>query len=489
MPSCLALRYRLQDLVFSLWGTLAFLGDLGIDVWSAVKYYQGGDTALAILHFGLYAFSSSVLQLLSWGWFWVDWREWAPEVAAAGDRSTANGHTELNGIRNAEAGGCSVDAAVCVDEESKACHRAAEPLLQANGDTGLPERHTAAIQDVMAPPTPEPGPAEEEESPSFISHFYTSRIWLWPSCLPLLHILHLGYPLRCLHSLEVGIAAYRSSESSPKFSLYQEYAYFLTHDISMMRLVETFLENTPQLIFLLYNIIQRETIHLFQYFGIAISFICISWAILDYHQSLRLFLKDKEKLNILSSIIYFLWNFCLISSRIMCITLFTVTFHWMIALHFIGVWFVFFLWTWLQKTNFMKSNLLEPFYRATVAGILYFSWFNIADGRTFYRCIIYHIFITTDSMLLLCSWKFLSFPSCLDKYESFIIWAAVLLTGLGLVVRLVYYKFVHPNVIREAKSNYDEPDSSITFKMFAPTVKKKFWKQNNRMVHLTQQIY
>ncbi|CAI9543899.1 unnamed protein product [Staurois parvus] len=375
MPSCLAPRYRLLDLVFAVLGTVAFLWDLGIDIWSAVKYYKGGDPVFAGLHFGLYVVSSLVLQLLSWGWFRADWKDWA-------------------GIRRQ------------------------------------------------------------------------------PFCLSILHILQLGYPFRCLHSLEVGIAAYRSSESSPEFSPYQEYAYFLTHDISMMRLVETFLENTPQLILVLYVIIQQETIHLFQYFSIAISFICISWAILDYHQSLRLFLKDKEKLNLFSSVIYFLWNLFLISSRIICITLFVVTFHWMIAVHFVAVCFVFFLWACLQKTEFMKNKFLEPFYRATVAVILYFSWFNIADGKTVYRCLFYHIFITLDSMILLLSWTFLRFPSIMDKYEILIIVTAALLTGLGLMTRLFYYKCVHPNVTRETKEYYDELDGIIgegTYRMFEPT--------------------
>nr|DBA33702.1 TPA: hypothetical protein GDO54_001344 [Pyxicephalus adspersus] len=367
MLSCLAPRYRLLDVVFALWGTVAFLGDLGIDVWSAVTYYRAGRTVLALLHFGLYVLSSFVLQLLSCGWFWVDWETW------------------------------------------------------------------------------------------------------------------------CLHSLEVGIAAYKRSESSH----YQEYAYFLTHDISMMRLIETFLENTPQLILVLYIIIQQETIHLFQYFSIAISFICISWAILDYHQSLRLFLKDKEKLNFFSSFIYFLWNFFLISARILCITLFTVTFHWMIVLHFVGLWLVFFLWACLQKTDFMKRKLLEPFYRATVAAILYFSWFNIADGRTIHRCIFYHTFITIDSLLLLLSWKYLKFPSILDHYESLFFWLAVLLTALGLIIRMFYYKYVHPNVVKETKKVSDETDGMVEgkFRMFVATAKKPYKIQNERMAHLAHQIY
>lgn len=79
----------------------------------------------------------------------------------------------------------------------------------------------------------------------------------------------------------------------------------------------------------------------------------------------------------------------------------------------------------------------------------------------------------------------------MDKYESYIIWTAVSLTFLGLMTRLFYYWCVHPNVTRETKEYYDEPDGigEGAHRMFTPTLKKKSWKQNDRMVHLAQQIY
>ncbi|XP_075052007.1 XK-related protein 8 [Mixophyes fleayi] len=527
MPGCIPPRYRLLDLLLALGGTVAFLGDLGSDVWSAVRYYQAGDTLWAALYFGFYVFSSAVLQVLSWGWFWVDRLDWPAADLPSSELNAMNGngakyhdHATLPGCASAETAACAVDAALLAGgisktfpEDMTSCHTSAEYSPRANVETtGLPEAEmppSAGTEEIIngdncpvLPNTWDKSPEDHSaetgifckpgaehtkgaESEHFMEHFYTSRIILWPSCLLIPHILQLGYILRCIHSLEVGFAAYRN----PKSSQYQDYAYFLTHDISMMRLVETFLENTPQLILVLYIIIQRDTIHTFQYVSISISFICISWAILDYHQSLRLFLKEKEKLGTLSSIIYYLWNFCLISSRILCITLFTVIFQWWIALHFLGLWLAFFIWAYVQKTDFMKNKVLEFFYRATVAVILYFSWFNIADGRTIYRCIIYYIFITTDSMLLFWSWKYLKFPSILEEYETHLLVIVIVLLTMGLLIRLLYYTLVHPNVRRETKQYYDEPDGISgggTYRMFRSTVKTV--RQNNRMLHLAKQI-
>ncbi|XP_075459889.1 XK-related protein 8 [Ascaphus truei] len=289
-------------------------------------------------------------------------------------------------------------------------------------------------------------------------YFCTSRLLNCTPCLAILHILQLGYPLRCIHSVEAGLSAFRCKEGTSNSAWLQEYAYFLTHDISMMRLMETFLENSPQLILLLYIVLQRGEIQYFQYFSISSSFLSISWSIVDYHRSLRLFLKDKQKLNICSSAVYFLWNFFLILPRILCITLFASVFHCWIALHFLMLWVPFFLWVWLQKTDFMQRKQLEHIYRATVAVVLYFSWFNIADGRTIHRCLIYHIFITTDSLVLLISWKYLRFPSIVDYYEMPLFLVVLTAFFLGLLLRWFYYTLLHPNLGSESRNSNDEPD-------------------------------
>ncbi|XP_044143837.1 XK-related protein 8 [Bufo gargarizans] len=490
MLGCPLPRYRLLDLVFAVCGTVAFLVDLGSDVWSAAWYYRAGDTVWAVLYVGLYLLSSSVLQVLSWGWFWVDWKDWngkpreAPEpgnagsgaimenatggaAGACGDHQTSNGGVmHSNGTKYQEDArqgtAASVMDAVPIDkavsEISDLSCETPEPCTTqgCSGDIPLQDNRTSATLEegaILCHGCTYHSAGGTEDQP-LVKCFYTSKLILWPSCFTLLHILQLGYLLRCIHSLEVGIAAYRK----PDDKQFKDYAYFLTHDISMMRLIETFLENTPQLILVLYIIVQKEAIETFQCFSISMSFICISWAILDYHQSLRLFLKGKLKLSNFSSAIYYLWNFCLISSRILCITLFTVTFHWLVALHFFLLWSVFFLWATLQKTTFMKHKCLEIVYRATVAFILYFSWFNIADGRTIYRCIVYMVFIVIDSVVLVVSWVKFKFPSILDGYEMHIIVTNMVFLAVGVLLRALYYKNLHPTVLKETKQYYDEPD-------------------------------
>lgn len=194
--------------------------------------------------------------------------------------------------------------------------------------------------------------------------------------------------------------------------------------------------------------------------GICTAFLCVTWSLLDYHQSLRSFLRDKYELSRGSSIIYFLWNLFLICPRILAVTLFALLWPYGVAVHFPLVWLAMFLWVSLQGTDFMESPGPEQLYRAMVAVILYFSWFNVAQGRTLYRSIIYHSFILVDSMLLALSWLWCRSPSDEHSYLILVISAALPCYLLGLLLRVTYYKWLHPNMWAQQEGGYDEVDAN-----------------------------
>ncbi|NWI63490.1 XKR8 protein, partial [Todus mexicanus] len=265
-----------------------------------------------------------------------------------------------------------------------------------------------------------------------------------------------GSPHRCCHALKVGWKVCRAKTGDEEE---QRHIAFLSHDISMLRLFETFLENTPQLTLLLYVILQTNEVELFQGLGICTSFLCVTWSLVDYHQSLRSFLQDKYELSWRSSIIYYLWNLFLICPRILAVTLFALLWPYGVAVHFPLVWLAMFLWVSLQGTDFMESPGPEKLYRAMVAVILYFSWFNVAPGRTLYRSIIYHGFMLVDSALLTLSWLWCRDPSDEHSYLILVVAAALPCYLLGLGLRVIYYKWLHPNMRAQQEDGYDEVDA------------------------------
>ncbi|KAI5087478.1 XK-related protein 8 [Silurus meridionalis] len=255
-----------------------------------------------------------------------------------------------------------------------------------------------------------------------------------------LHVLQLGFFFRHVSAIWQGFCVWWRGEPG------SEYAAYLTHDLSLLRLIETFCESSPQLSLMIYILIHNNHATIIQYVSITASVVSVAWAVVDYHRSLRFFLPEKSKQSWQSSGVYFLWNLFLIGPRIVCVSLFTSVMSYLVFVHFLLLWLVFVLWAFLQDTKFMDSKAGEWLYRATIGLIWYFSWFNIVDGRTRYRSIIYHGFILTDSAILVLTWWFFRDPERSRSY-SLILLILILLTYLiGLMVKMIYYCCFHPKL-------------------------------------------
>ncbi|XP_026156949.1 XK-related protein 8.3 isoform X2 [Mastacembelus armatus] len=247
-----------------------------------------------------------------------------------------------------------------------------------------------------------------------------------------------------------------------------EYAVYLTHDLSMLRLIETFCESAPQLTLMIYVMLSTNKAREVQLVSIAASTTSIAWMVVDYHRSLRSFLPDKAKQSWGSSLIYFLWNLLLIAPRLAALALFASVLSAYIAAHFLILWFVFVLWAWQQRTDFMDSDGGEWLYRVTVGLIWYFSWFNVAEGRTRGRSLIYHSFITTDGVILLATWWCYRDPVQTEPYALALIISLPLTYLLGLLFKALYYCCFHPKlwrpVVKDSTLANDLPDGTVSFR-------------------------
>ncbi|KAE8282418.1 XK-related protein 8 [Larimichthys crocea] len=282
------------------------------------------------------------------------------------------------------------------------------------------------------------------------------------SCL--LHVLQLGFLCRHISAIRQGFRVWwRKQEGS-------EYAVYLTHDLSMLRLIETFCESAPQLTLMIYVMLRTNKARTVQFVSIAASTTSIAWMVVDYHRSLRSFLPDKAKQGWGSSLIYFLWNLLLIAPRVATLALFSSVLPGYIGAHFILLWFVFVLWVWRQKTDFMDSVAGEWLYRATVGLIWYFSWFNVAEGQTRGRSIIYHSFVTVDGVILLVTWWCYRDPVQSEPYALALLIALPLTYLLGLLFKAIYYCCFHPKLwgppVRDPGLPDDLPDADVSFRAF-----------------------
>lgn len=180
----------------------------------------------------------------------------------------------------------------------------------------------------------------------------------------------------------------------------------------------------------------------------------IAFSVTMYHRSLRSFLPDKEKQKMGSSVVYFLWNLFLIFSRLTALALFASVLPCFIFTHFFCSWMVLFFFVWRSKTDFMESACGEWLYRATVALIWYFDWFNVVEGRTRFRTLLYHVYTLIDISLLcgLWFWKVSTEETSFEISHFYAIVTAVSVVAvyiLGLIFKMIYYKYCHPNLTKE----------------------------------------
>ncbi|CAI5691283.1 unnamed protein product [Oreochromis niloticus] len=270
----------------------------------------------------------------------------------------------------------------------------------------------------------------------------------------------------------------------------------LNHDLSMLRIIETFSESAPQLTLMLTIFLQSGHLDLVTVLKAVGSASAIAFTVTTYHRSMRSYLPDKEKQQITSSVIYFIWNLVLISSRLTALALFASVLPCFIFAHFICSWLVLFFFAWRSKTDFMESPCGEWLYRATVGLIWYFDWFNVAEGKTRYRTALYHGYILTD-ICILCAvwcWKMSTDPPdfLIEPMHALITAACVVAVYiLGLILKVIYYKFFHPNLDRDELSGVSTEQQSVDevdFRMMRSTTEVSA-HYNKRMRKLAKNFY
>uniref|UniRef100_A0A3Q2P460 XK-related protein n=1 Tax=Fundulus heteroclitus TaxID=8078 RepID=A0A3Q2P460_FUNHE len=248
---------------------------------------------------------------------------------------------------------------------------------------------------------------------------------------------------------------------------------FLNHDLSMLRLFETFSESAPQIVLML-SIIMRtgkpDPITVLKMLG---SLSAVAFCVTTHHRCLRSFLPDKKNQKPVSSIVYFLWNLLLLSSRIVALALFASVEPCFIFTHFFCSWLVLFFFAWRSNTTFMETPAGEWLYRATLGLIWYFNWFNAVDGKTRNQSVAYHACMLLD-VSVLCGvwyWRMSSDPphhelSCLQA--AIIAGAVVAVYVLGLVCRIIYYLFFHPEVYKQDLTGNEPHADQVDFGPGAP---------------------
>jgi len=170
----------------------------------------------------------------------------------------------------------------------------------------------------------------------------------------------------------------------------------------------------------------------------------ISWALAAYQRALRLSLPNKAKLNFWSIVFLFMWRVLMIGPRVLAFAVLASCTQYglfvLCAIH----WVVMLLWILIQRTTFCSTKILEYCFNAVAAFICVFDFFNLLEGHTRIRYVIYYLIVYCENVAVVIVWYFYKSATA-EWYFVIVILAIVVLFLVGIVVQIVYYLAFHPN--------------------------------------------
>ncbi|XP_055490432.1 XK-related protein 9 [Leucoraja erinacea] len=310
--------------------------------------------------------------------------------------------------------------------------------------------------------------------------------WRW--CRRVLHIFQMGVLLRYIKALDYGYRAAFKTEDTHRKAIYS------VTDLSMLRLFEAFLETAPQLVLQAFILLKSDNREYIQYVSVILSCMSMSWATLDYYAALKKSLPDQPKLTCgFPYLLYFFYKLLTLNAKILLITLLATTHVIDVIVYLCVLWLVMFICVFVQNTNFCTSTIQEVIYKAVVAIILVFTFFNIKNKNTRLVMTLYYTFRILETVSLLVFCWFLK-CSAVDKDIDFPVSVTIGLSLiLGVICLVLYYSYCHPtrandqdveysDNTQELQTSCDEVDGCLSKK---PTVILNNINENSTMIHST----
>ncbi|XP_059380099.1 XK-related protein 9-like [Carassius carassius] len=253
-----------------------------------------------------------------------------------------------------------------------------------------------------------------------------------------IHVLQIGIFTRYIHLLKKSFKALRSGQEE------QLQLFGLAADLSMLRIFETFLESIPQLILQAYIILEHNHRSNLQYISMALSFLSIAWATVDYRRCLR---QSLTYLNNMPSgvptIVYLSYKIFTMTPRILSLTLFIMLSPFS-TVTMACIWLLGTVWAFLEQTSFCTSRALEHLYRAVVGVILIFTFFNIKGQNTRVHMTLYYTFSVCHNLSAPIVLFLLKPESERTDYFLPIIFFILVSNLMGLGFLGLYYSLLHP---------------------------------------------
>ncbi|KAJ3586408.1 hypothetical protein NHX12_012806 [Muraenolepis orangiensis] len=411
-------RYSLLDCCWTLCALLVFFSDGASDLWLAADYYLRENYWWFSLTLVFVIVPSVVVQVLSFRWFAYDYAETSESGTAA---VVAASGTENNFSTK--------------DSDQRGAGRA------------------AAVG--VLPATDTRGGAQG-----------CCRVLMW-IFQAIIHVFQLAQVWRYVHALYLGVQS-RWRGDHERHHFYWS-VMFQSADISMLRLLESFLKSAPQLVLQLSIMVQAHQVLPLQGLSASASLISLSWMIASYQKVLRDSRDDKLPMTYKAVIIQILWHLFTIGARTMAFALFASVFQLYFGIFIVAHWCVMTFWIIQGETDFCMSKWEEIIYNMMVGIVYIFCWFSVREGRTRCRMLVYSLTVFAENVALTTLWYLYRGQKTSDFHAVVLVCVVASSYALGTFFMCVYYCLLHPDgpisgwgYVVEKEALDDEPLASPT---------------------------
>ncbi|KAM6248751.1 XK-related protein 7 [Porphyrio hochstetteri] len=260
----------------------------------------------------------------------------------------------------------------------------------------------------------------------------------------LIHLLQLGQVWRYLRTLYLGLQSRWQAEHRRRHFYWR--MMFESADISMLRLLETFLKSAPQLVLQLSIMVQQNSIEPLQGLSASASLVSLAWMIASYQKVLRDSREDKMPMSYKGAVVQILWHLFTIAARAIAFALFASVFQLYFGIFIVTHWCIMTFWIIQGETDFCMSKWEEIIYNMVVGIIYIFCWFNVKEGRSRYRMCIYYVITLSENAALTVLWFLYYDRETTSDFDALILVCVVSSSfALGIFFMFIYYCLLHPN--------------------------------------------
>ncbi|XP_076874538.1 XK-related protein 7 [Brachyhypopomus gauderio] len=389
-------EYSLLDCCWTLCALLVFFSDGASDLWLAADYYLRRDYWWFALTLVFIIIPSVVVQVLSFRWFAYD-------------------YSDSNGTGTAAA------AAVAASS--------AESHFSTKGSDPRGAGHSVAV-----------GAVPTTGTRTKVQTCCRACIWLFQS---LVHILQLSQAWRYVHALYLGVQS-RWRRDPTHGHVYWRLK-FESADISMLRLLETFLKSAPQLVLQLSIMVHATQVLPLQGLSASASLVSLSWMMVSYQKALRDSRDDKLPMSYKAAVVQMLWHLFTVGARAMAFALFASVSKLYFGIFVVAHWCAMTFWIIQGETDFCMSKWEEIIHNMMVGVVYVFCWFSVREGPTRCRMLLYSLVVLAENVALTAAWYLYRGPHTSDFSAVVVVCVVACSYALGTFFMFVYYCLLHPD--------------------------------------------